>query len=259
LDGPIAKVEGIGENYFSELASEFGLDVRAGRHGSGLIQNFDLLKGPHFQVDSVQTKVRDFYEHTSDYDLDVWAEWTGVFRPLGRLLTFIFSRRLQQLNLPLSSLDTSRGMTSEIIELVDSPSGEVRYPGWLRKLVGTGNILYAGIYSVSNVPGYGGTCVKVVFPLPNGNATVIMKPEENSDDSISLISSGDQFGDPGFYFLVANPGGTAVARYVRGMRESIRVYAAESSSVRADHILKLFGITFLRLHYRMRKRHLHDT
>jgi len=89
LDGPIAKVEGIGENYFSELAGEFGMDVRAGRHGSGLIQNFDLLKGPHFQVDSVQTKVRDFYEHTSDYDLDVWAGWRGVFRPLGSLLAFI--------------------------------------------------------------------------------------------------------------------------------------------------------------------------
>ena len=258
LDGPIAKMDGIGENYFSALADEFSLDVRAGRHGSGLIQNFDLLEGPHFQVDKVHTEVRAFYEHTSNYDLDVWAEWTGVFRPLGRLLAFIFSRRLQQLNLPLSSLDTSRGMTSEIIELVDSPSGEVRYTGWLRKLVGTGNILYAGIYSVCNVPGYGGTCVKVVFPLPNGNATVIMKPDENSDDSVSLISSGDQFGDPGFYFLVANRDGTAVARYVRGMRESIRVYAAESSSVRADHILKLFGITFLRLHYRMRKRHLYE-
>ena len=38
------------------------------------------------------------------------------------------------------------------------------------------------------------------------------------------------------------------------MKEEIRVFAAEEDTVRADHFLWLWGIPFLRLHYRMRRR-----
>jgi hypothetical protein len=38
------------------------------------------------------------------------------------------------------------------------------------------------------------------------------------------------------------------------MQERIRVYADEYGAVRADHVLKLWGATFLRLHYRLRTR-----
>jgi hypothetical protein len=42
------------------------------------------------------------------------------------------------------------------------------------------------------------------------------------------------------------------ARYVRSMRETITVYA-DGGAVRADHVLTLWGLTFLRLHYRLRR------
>ena len=44
------------------------------------------------------------------------------------------------------------------------------------------------------------------------------------------------------------------ARYVASMKDSIRVYAAPDAegAVRADHVLTLWGATFLRLHYRLR-------
>jgi hypothetical protein len=96
--------------------------------------------------------------------------------------------------------------------------------------------------------------VKVVFPLPNGNAIVIMRPEVHADGSLSVISSGNGFGEPGFYFTTRTPDGAAYARYVKSLRESIRVYAASHGEVRADHVLTLWGITFLRLHYRLRLR-----
>jgi hypothetical protein len=47
--------------------------------------------------------------------------------------------------------------------------------------------------------------------------------------------------------------GTLWVRYVRTMRESIRVYSADGG-VRADHVMWIFGSVFLRLHYRMRRR-----
>jgi hypothetical protein len=258
LDGPVGKPTGIGKEYFDELAQEQGLAVRRNSPDSGLIESFALLASSTFDPTAVHPVVADFYEHTSTYDLDAWGEWCGLFRPFGWLLAFIFSRRLQQLNVPLSSLDTSRGITSDIVQLMDKNTDEVRYTAWVRQMIGTGNVLYAGSYSVCRVPGYDSPCIKVVFPLPNGSAIVIMKPELHDDGSFSVVSSGERFGDPGFYFLVHNASGRVSARYLRAMRESIRVYAAEDAdhdaTVRADHTLKLWGIIFLRLHYRLRKK-----
>lgn len=158
-----------------------------------------------------------------------------------------------QLNVPLSGLETSAGITSEVINLRDRETGHVRYTAWVRQLLSTSNVLYAGSYSLCSVPGFSGRCVKVVFPLPNGNAMVIMYPESHSDGSFSITSSGKGFGAPGFYFTVRGSQDTVWARYVRGMRESIRVYASGVGEVRADHTLKLWGATFLRLHYRLRR------
>src|SRR5690606_2957478 len=149
-----------------------------------------------------------------------------------RLLAILFSRRLQQLNVPLSSLDTSQGMSSEVLKLVDPVSEEVRYTAWLRHLVGTGNVLYAGTYSTTEVPGFEGVCIKVVFPLPNGNAIVIMKPEVKKDGSLLLSSHGRRFGDPGFYFVVHDRKGGARARYIQAMQESIHVFEG-TDAVRA--------------------------
>ena len=90
--------------------------------------------------------------------------------------------------------------------------------------------------------------------MPNGNAVVVLRPLHHSDGSFSLESAGRNFGEPGFYFVVRNANGSTSAKYVRAMQEVFHVYMADDGDVRADHTLKLFGATFLRLHYRLRKR-----
>ncbi len=217
----------------------------------GLIPRFADLLENSTDLRTVEVAVKDFYERTSEYELDAWSEWRGGFRLFGKGLAFFFSRRLQQLNVPLSSLDTSRGITSDVMPLRDPDSGQTALTAWVRELLGTNNVLYAGGYSLCIPPGYNSPCVKVVFPLPNGNAIVIMKPEVHADGSLSVTSSGKAFGDPGFYFVVHNRSGMAWARYLPGLKETIRVYAAESDIVRADHVLWLWGMEFLRLHYLM--------
>lgn len=106
----------------------------------------------------------------------------------------------------------------------------------------------------SRVPGFPGPCVKVVFPLPNGSAIVIMRPESEPGGSLVVRSTGARFGDPGFYFFVEQEPGRGWARYVRALQESIRVYADGAGALRADHDLRIWGMRFLRLHYRMRRR-----
>lgn len=251
LDGPVGKPTGIGPGFFHAHAAEHGLSVRRGE-SRGLLRDFRCLAGPDFDPLAVSREVVDFYQRTSDYELDVWSQWCGAFRPFGLALAVLFSRRLQQLNVPLTGLDTSRGMTSEVVPLVDA-TGEATFTAWVRQLLGTGQVVYAGAYSTCTVPDYPGRCVRVVFPLPNGNAIVVMRPVAQADDSLLLVSAGERFGSPGFYFTVHGRDGVVWARYVRALRERIHVYAA-GDDVRADHVLALWGATFLRLHYRLRPR-----
>lgn len=250
LRGPIGQPHGVGANYFTDLAAREGLAFsHAGERG--LVTDLSQLDAPDFDHREVAPAVADFYARTSEFCLDSWAEWSGPFRAFGWILASIFSRRLEQLNVPLSSLDTSHGVTSDVIHLVDPATGTLRHTAWVRQLVGSGNVLYAGSYSVATLPGRIGACIKVVFPLPNGNGIVFMRPEAHSDGSLSVVSAGQRFGDPGFYFTVYGSAGRVWARYLPSLRERIHVYPAEGVAVRADHVLSLFGATFLRLHYRL--------
>jgi hypothetical protein len=156
LAGPVGNPAGIGSGYFDELAGAEGWTVRRGGPACGLLPDFGALAGPTFPAARVHRAVTDFYERTSAYDLEAWSEWCGLFRPFGALLAIMFSRRLQQLNVPLSPLDTSLGTTSEVLQLVDPDTGGVRLTAWVRHLRRTGHVLYAGRYSVCRVPGYPG-------------------------------------------------------------------------------------------------------
>ena len=251
LEGPAGSPAGIGKDFFDSYSSTNALQLE--RSGGGLIPDFSVLNSNQFNTGRVSPAVVHFYQRTSEYELDAWSQWCGAFRPFGWALARIFSRRLQQLNVPLSNLDTSQGMTSRVMP-VSRQDGTAVFTAWMRELIGTGDVIYAGAYSTCRVPGFHGRCVRVVFPLPNGNAIVIMRPIAHSDGSLTLISSGDRFGDPGFYFTVHDANDAMHARYVRSFRETIHVYGAPEGGVRADHVLTIWGLTFLRLHYRLRWR-----
>lgn len=253
LAGPVGQTRGVGLDYFDKWAAAENLTVTRHRSGKGLLPSFAALNGPGFDASAVAPPVAEFYERTSDFEMDVWSEWSGLFRPFGFLIAALFSRRLEQLNLPLSALDTSWGMTSEVVQVAEPSSGEVRANAWVRALVKTGRVIYVGSYSGATPPGAAGPCVKTVFPLPNGNAIVILRPEALPDGSLVLESAGRRFGDPGFYFTVHRPDGVVVARYLRCFRERIHVYPGGELVVRADHTMSLWGLECLHLHYRLRQ------
>jgi len=254
LEGPVAPTTGIGDDYFDRLAGAEGLRILRPEQTAGILPSFNTLHGPSFDPGKVNPEVVRFYEETSRYDLDVWTQWCGIFRPFGWLLAIIFSRRLQQLNLPLSGLDTSRGVTSEVLQFLEPDNAALRRTAWFRRLRSSGRVIYAGFYSACTLPGRDDPCVKVVFPLPNGNAVVILRTEVKPDGSFLITSAGQRFGDPGLYFTVHGGAGKVWARYVRSLRETIHVLPAENGFVRADHVLHYFGAVFLRLHYRMQRR-----
>ena len=253
LGGPVGDVDTIGIDFFDRLAQRQGWTVIRDGAPRGLVNDFTLLDGPTCSTAKTDPEIVRFYEQTSEYEFDVWSEWCGFFRPFGTALGLIFSRRLQQLNVPLSSLDTKLGITSEVLKLA-SADGAPPQSAWVRKTVATGQALYVGSYSICSAPGFEGACIKVAFPLPNGYALVIMKPETHVDGSFTVRSAGRRFGDPGFYFFVESESGRGWARYVAALKESIHVFRDEQGEIRADHELHIWGARFLRLHYRLRRR-----
>jgi hypothetical protein len=250
LAGPVGDVDVIGTDFFRRHAEREGLTVVSGDGVRGIVSDFSQLSGPTCDLAQLDEGVARFYEETSAYEFDVWSEWSGLFKPFGKALGLIFSRRLQQLNVPLSPLDTKLGIRSEVLHLLDD-SGRTVFAAWVRETVATGRALYVGSYSICRVPGFDGACVKVTFPLPNGYAVVIMKPESHEDGSLTVRSSGRRFGDPGFYFYVEQQPGRGWARYVKTLKESIRVYTDPTGVLRADHNLDLWGRRFLNLQYKM--------
>lgn len=243
----------IGDEYFARLAQRERLRLQVNAPGAGLMTRFEELHAPEFDAERVHPRIRAFYEQTSAYRLDLWSCWSRCVQPFGWLMTSLFSRRLQQLNLPLSPLDPSRGITNEIVQLCEPATGTVRTTGWLRRLSLNGDILFAGIYSTAQPANAPGPCVKAVYPLPNGNATVFFTPVAGTDGSLELRSSGRQFGDPGFYFTVWRDPESVWVKYVRGMTEWLHVYVGEGEELRADHVFRAGGMWVLKLHYAMRR------
>lgn len=133
LEGPISSPQGIGKDFFHHLAEAEDFQLRTMGMRRGLLRDINARQSPRANTHATQRGVADFYDRTSDYSLDAWGERSGKFRLFGWLFAILFSRRLQQLNVPLSGLDTSHGISSDVLCLVDPATHEVRYTDWARE------------------------------------------------------------------------------------------------------------------------------
>lgn len=251
--GPTGSPRVIADEYIYRLANELSLDVVKNESVRGLVEDFNEFNLKPGDLSRIDPEVTRFYAETSSYDFEIWSKWNRFWEPFGRLLASIFSKRLKQLNVPLDPLDTSFGLDSEVIKLKDS-KGETVYTIWFRKLVRMGEVIYSGTYGLCNPPNEPTACLKVIFPLPNGSATVILKPVVNEDGSFTLISQGKKIGDAGFYFVLKKDDESGWLRYVKNMHESLHVYTDERGILRTDHVLNMWSSKFLHLHYKMNRK-----
>jgi hypothetical protein len=253
LDCPMGPPGRIGAAFYSLLAERQHLQIQPAAD-AGLLPDFDALRSGNFDPARVRPEIRDFYEHTSCYRLEAWSEAALLPRFFLWALTKFVSRRMDQLNFPVSSLELAGGMTSDILPMVDG-EGRRLYTGWLRRLVASERVIYTGLYSTEKPPAYPGPCVKVSFPLPLGSSTVFLRPEAQPDGSFKLISSGTRFGEPGFYRMVEVDAEHWKVRYIKTLRETFHVYVDPRGALRTDHLVRFFGLNVLRLHYKLERIH----
>jgi hypothetical protein len=247
LLGPIGGAT-IGDRPYEEVARTEHLSIERLATTGGLLPAFASLASASFDPERVDRRIRDFYEHTARYRLDTWATTYFPARIALWLLVTTISRRVQQLDLPLDGLDTARGITSEIILLRDS-SGAVRYTGWFRRRVHDGRVLYTGFYMTQRIPRDDVPCVKAVFPMPDGNATVVLRPV-NDGTGFRLTSVGTGFGDAGFYRVQRSGDGLRIWR-VAHLHDTFHLYVDQEGCVRGDHEIRFLDVGVITLHYRM--------
>jgi len=249
LAGPLGGRELIGTGIYERFAKAEGLVIRTPPN-AGLLEHFNVLRGPNFNPDAVHPDIRHFYEHAAEYQLDVWSEVSLTGRFFLWLLVEFISRRMDQLNFPISSLEVAKGMTSEVVQLVEPASGRIVNTGWLRRLKSSGRVIYAGLYSATQMPDEAGPCVKVTFPC-RGSANVYLTPVAHPDGSFGLVSSGSAFGRTGFYRLIDGGPDHYIVRHVRSLRELFHVYVDAEQVLRTDHTVFFLGLSIIRLHYKM--------
>ena len=247
LIGPFGELDGIGETFIHQLAKKENLIIKRKLNSKGLLDSISALNFTEEEIKKLSKKVIDFYEKTADFKLKFKVKWNLFFKPFGFVVNRLFSQRINQLNIPTQNIDESENISSEIIELISNESNEVKYTIWLRKSQATGIVIYSGIYTTCLLPS-GITCIKAIFPLPKGNATVILKPFVGGNNELILDSSGKSFGDAGFYFLLNDSNGNFWSRYIKSFTEKLIVYE-DNENLKAKQTLKLWNLKVAKFEY----------
>jgi hypothetical protein len=246
LIGPFGNLGVIADSFVNPLASEEGLIVER-NSTRGLIPSLSKLNLSDVELARLSQSIINFYENTANYTLSITVHWNPLFKIFGVLVNTLFSHRINQLNIPTHNIKDSEAIQSEIIKLSHPETKEVKYTIWFRKITSTGKVIYSGVYSTCTLPN-GETCVKAVFPLPKGNATVIMSATVGAKGDLQLHSSGKKFGDPGFYFTLHDSKGNLWVQYIRSFRDQL-IVSGNSEHISAEQTLTLWHQRVVRFNY----------
>ena len=247
-----ARTRYVGTGYIRELADVLGGTYVADAADVGIVASLDALAGPDFDPAQVDPRVREFYEHTTRFTLDVEPRWRMWVRPGYLLYRNLLARPLGQANVPMNQREKQRGMRSRI-DTISAPNDEalVAVRGWIRSFADDDEPIYIGVYTTYRHEDRG--YVSVGFPIPQASFTATLEPRARPGGGL-VLSSRSELAHPGHYLTYIDPQTRELTTgAVHGFAEELDVYV-EDGALRAEHAFWVFGLPFLVLHYRMRRR-----
>ncbi|HEY7813471.1 MAG TPA: hypothetical protein VIC62_09555, partial [Nakamurella sp.] len=176
----------VGTGYVRELADVVGGSYLADAADVGIVASLDELAGPDFDPADVDVRVREFYEHTTRFRLDIVPHWRLWVRPGYLLYRTFVARPLGQANVPMNQRETQRGIRSRIDTITRPGEDVVAIRGWIRSFTDTDEPIYVGIYTTyrDGVRGY----VSVGFPVPQASFTATLLPKSRAGGGLVLTS-----------------------------------------------------------------------
>jgi hypothetical protein len=241
----------VGTDYVRSLAAALGGVYTPEVADIGIVASLDSLAGPSFDPAAVDPLVREFYEHTTRFALDIVPQWRLWVRPGYLLYRYLLARPLGQANVPMSQREALHGVHSRI-DTITGTDGAVSVRGWIRSDASTGAPIYVGIYTTYRHEDRG--YVSVGFPLPQASFTATLVPSGREDGGM-ILDSRSPLDQPGHYLtLIDQSTGELTTAAVRGFAERLEVYSSPAGELRAEHSFWVFGIPFLVLHYTIRRK-----
>jgi hypothetical protein len=240
----------VGTSYVRDLAEELGAQYTGDAQDAGIVASLDALAGPGLDPGQVDPLVREFYEHTTRFSLDIVPQWRLWVRPGYLLYRTAVARPLGQASIPMNQRETQRGIRSRI-DTITGVDGTVSVRGWIRSFADDDEPIMIGIYTTYTHRGCG--YVSVGFPVPEGSFTATLLPQSRSDRGLRLTSRVHD-GQAGHYLTYVDTAAdelTALA--VHGFEEQLDVFV-EDGALRAEHAFWVFGFPFLTLHYRIARK-----
>jgi hypothetical protein len=247
-----ARTRYVGTGYVRDLAQALGGTYLAAAPDVGIVASLDELAGPEFDPARVDPLVREFYEHTTRFTLDIVPRWRLWVRPGYLLYRTLLARPLGQANLPMNQRETLRGISSRIDTITTSLDGVVGVRGWIRSFTDNDEPIYVGIYTTYRHGGRG--YVSVGFPLPQASFTATLEPRLRDGGGLLLRSRGESTTHPGHYLTHTDEeSGGLTTLAVHGFAEQLDVYVRDGE-LRAEHAFWVFGLPFLVLRYHLRRK-----
>ena len=241
----------VGTEYVRSLAQVLGGTYTPDVEDIGIVASLDLLAGPSFDPAGTDPMVREFYEHTTRFALDIVPQWRLWVRPGYLLYRTLVADPLGQASVPMSQREAHRGVRSRIDTITGRPAGTETIRGWIRSAADTGKPIYVGIYTTYRHEDHG--YVSVGFPLPQASFTATLAPSARPGGGLVLDSRSD-LSQPGHYLTYIDPQTAELTTVAaRGFAERLEVYV-EAGELRAEHAFWVFGLPFLVLHYRMHRK-----
>jgi hypothetical protein len=242
----------VGTGYVRSLAEVLGGTYHPDVEDIGIVASLDELAGPSFDPAGTDPLVREFYEHTTRFALDIVPEWRLWVRPGYLLYRTLLARPLGQASVPMSQREAQHGVRSRI-DTITGPQETVR--GWIRSFADTDEPIYVGIYTTYRHEGRG--YVSVGFPLPQASFTATLAPSARpgaGNGQGLILDSRSELDQPGHYLTYIDPQTAELTTVgVRGFAERLDVYVSDGE-LRAEHAFWVFGFPFLVLHYRMHRK-----
>ncbi|WP_245601673.1 hypothetical protein [Hamadaea tsunoensis] len=241
----------VGTGYVRELAEAIGGDYHPATPDIGIVASLDALAGPGFDPAAVHPLVREFYEHTTRFTLDIVPEWRTWVRPGYLLYRTFVAKPLGQASVPMNQREAQRGVRSRIDTITDA-AGAVSHRGWIRSFADTDEPIYVGIYTTYRHEGRG--YVSVGFPVPQGNFTATLEPLPRPGGGL-VLSSRSALEHPGHYLTYVDAETRELTTLeVGGFAEKLDVFLDEQGELRAEHAFWVFGLPFLVLHYAIHRK-----
>ena len=242
----------IGMGYVEQLAERLDREYVRDFQDVGIIGSLDEIEGPQFDPALVHPLVREFYEHTTRFKLDIVPEWRTWVRPGYLVYRSLLARPLGQANVPMNQRAALRGVHSRIDTILPGADGEPLLRGWLRSYADDDEPIYVGVYTTYRHEDRG--YVRVGFPLPEMNFTATLIPLHRTDGGLSLTSRSELSDQPGHYLTyIDRESGELTSAAVHGFAEQLEVYVRDGELV-AEHAFRVFGLPFLVLHYRIERK-----